>query len=69
MMKPTRSTTLIVRLWLEPSAEDGIWRACVTNARSGEKQYFQDPQELAWFIAKNMFDSKSGSLGHSTPFS
>ena len=54
MMKMLSATTLIVRIWLEPSAATGVWRASVTNVRTEEKQYFQDPNELARFIAKNM---------------
>jgi hypothetical protein len=57
MMKVLSATTLIVRIWLEPSAATGVWRASVTNVRTEEKQYFQDPNELAQFIAKNMLAS------------
>jgi hypothetical protein len=58
MMKTLSATTLIVRIWLEPSATTGVWRACVTNVRTEEKQYFQDPNKLAYFIAKNMLVSR-----------
>jgi hypothetical protein len=57
VMKALSATTLIVRIWLEPSAATGVWRASVTNVRSEEKQYFQDPNELARFIAENMLTS------------
>ena len=57
MMKMLSATTLIVRIWLEPSASAGVWRASVTNIRTEEKQYFQNPNELARFIAKNMLSS------------
>jgi hypothetical protein len=57
MMKSLSATTLIVRIWLEPSAATGVWRASVTNVRTEEKQYFQDPNKLAQFIAKNMLAS------------
>ena len=56
-MQAPSPTTLIVRIWLEPSASTGVWRASVTNVRTEEKQYFQDPDELARFIAKNMLAS------------
>lgn len=44
------NVTLIVRIWLEPSQDQPIWRASVTDTRSQEKRYFQDRVELERFL-------------------
>lgn len=42
--------TFILRLWVDPQAEEPAWEGRVENVTSGERMHVCGPEELACFI-------------------
>ena len=50
--------TFILRLWVDPQADEPAWEGRIENVASGERAHVRGPEELARFI-----DAKTASPG------
>jgi hypothetical protein len=56
--------TFILRLWVDPQAEEPTWEGQVEEVAGGERAHVRSPEELARFIeaqtSKDRSDSQNG---------
>jgi hypothetical protein len=50
--------TFVLRLWVDPQADEPAWEGQVENVVAGERVHVRGPEELARFIETQMVSSQ-----------
>jgi hypothetical protein len=50
--------TFILRLWVDPQADEPAWEGQVENVTAGERAHIRGPEELARFLEAQTAEAK-----------
>jgi hypothetical protein len=53
--------TFILRLWVDPQADEPAWEGQVENVASGERAHVRGAQDLVRFIEARTAESRTGT--------
>ena len=46
--------SFVVRVWREVGKDDAVWRGYIDHVGSGERIYFQNLEDVIWFIQERI---------------